>query len=104
MPRPAIDDLYDEHHTEADWYRLERWLDRVFAYALGWKPIPPGRTIPRGVTPREPSEQHRRIVASIDLSRVGDAERALMKALLLKKRSLRRALEQFPNLRGLSRP
>ena len=102
--RPAIEDLYDEHHTEADWYRLERWLDRVFAYALGWKPIPPGRRIPRGVTPRPPSDQHREIVASIDLSRVGHPERALMVRLLREMHSYRRALAQFPNLRGPSRP
>lgn len=94
------DDLYAEHNSPEDWYRLWRWMDRVFAKALGWH-VQQGARIPRGVVPRAPSPQHREIVASIDIDRMGHRERYLIKVLLVRQGLYRRSLREFPNLRGL---
>lgn len=89
---PAIENLYREHNTPNEWYSLCRWLDRVFARALDRRE----ERIPFG-------EQHREIIASIDLSRVGYREQYLMKHLLILQGTYERALNGYQNLRPLHR-
>ncbi len=109
--------IYYEAQTNwspADFYALWRYMDRLFQYIGPTKSLQAALDHPESLSERDKTRvarvaalQAKRTgkrddeLASLDLSRMSEDTRYLMKHMLIQSERLELAVERFPNLRGL---